>query len=132
VVSDGEQILGIGDQGSGGIGISSAKAAIYTLVAGIDPAESLAVCLDVGTNNEDLRNDPLYLVRGWQIDVRVFAANVLSLQGWNHERVRGERYDEFVDKFVQLVMKHQPQCLLHFEDFVRGEKMPQVLQVPES
>ncbi|KAJ9122865.1 hypothetical protein QFC24_003903 [Naganishia onofrii] len=98
VVSDGEQILGIGDQGSGGIGISSAKAVIYSLVAGIDPARTLAVVLDVGTNNPKLRNDGLYL-------------------GWNHDRVRGEEYDSFVDKFANLVVTHQPQCLLHFEDF---------------
>jgi malate dehydrogenase (oxaloacetate-decarboxylating) len=62
VVSDGEAILGIGDQGSGAIGISSAKAAMYTLVAGIDPRKILPVCLDVGTNNEDLLKDELYLV----------------------------------------------------------------------
>lgn len=61
-MSDGEQILGIGDQGSGGIGISSAKAAIYTLAAGVDPSKCLAVCLDVGTNNGGLRKDPLYVV----------------------------------------------------------------------
>lgn len=71
---------------------------IYSLVAGIDPARTLAVVLDVGTNNSELRNDELYL-------------------GWNHDRVRGEEYDSFVDKFAKLVVKHQPQCLLHFEDF---------------
>ncbi|KAJ9092790.1 hypothetical protein QFC21_006665 [Naganishia friedmannii] len=86
------------DLGSGGIGISSAKAVIYSLVAGIDPARTLAVVLDVGTNNPELRNDELYL-------------------GWNHDRVRGEEYDSFVDKFAKLVVTHQPQCLLHFEDF---------------
>lgn len=99
VVSDAEAILGIGDQGSGGIGISSAKAVIYTLAAGIDPARALAVSLDVGTNNEDLLKDDLYL-------------------GYREKRLRGEGYDRFVDKFVSLVKKHQPRCLLHFEDFV--------------
>ncbi|WWC72037.1 uncharacterized protein I206_105996 [Kwoniella pini CBS 10737] len=98
VVSDGEAILGIGDQGSGGIGISSAKAVIYTLAAGIDPAKALAVTLDVGTNNEDLLNDDLYV-------------------GYREKRLRGQKYDELVDKFVGLVKKHQPKCLLHFEDF---------------
>ncbi|KAJ9105993.1 hypothetical protein QFC19_003328 [Naganishia cerealis] len=86
------------DLGSGGIGISSAKAVIYSLVAGIDPAKTLAVVLDVGTNNPDLRKDELYM-------------------GWNHDRVRGEEYNSFVDKFANLVVKHQSQCLLHFEDF---------------
>ncbi|WWD03664.1 hypothetical protein V865_001719 [Kwoniella europaea PYCC6329] len=98
VVSDGEAILGIGDQGSGGIGISSAKAVIYTLAAGVDPAKALAVTLDVGTNNEDLLKDDLYI-------------------GYREKRLRGEKYDEFVDSFVGLVKKHQPRCLLHFEDF---------------
>ncbi|WWC64558.1 uncharacterized protein I303_107169 [Kwoniella dejecticola CBS 10117] len=98
VVSDGEAILGIGDQGSGGIGISSAKAVIYTLAAGVDPAKALAVTLDVGTNNEDLLKDDLYV-------------------GYRKKRLRGEKYDQLVDKFVGLVKKHQPKCLLHFEDF---------------
>ncbi|OCF61308.1 malate dehydrogenase (oxaloacetate-decarboxylating) [Kwoniella mangroviensis CBS 10435] len=104
VVSDGEAILGIGDQGSGGIGISSAKAVIYTLAAGVDPAKALAVTLDVGTNNEDLLKDDLYI--GRQIHI-----------GYREKRLRGDKYDEFVDKFVGLVKKHQPKCLLHFEDF---------------
>ncbi|PVF97959.1 Aminoacid dehydrogenase-like protein [Serendipita vermifera] len=98
VCSDAEAILGIGDQGVGGIGISTAKAVIYTLVGGIDPAHSLPVTLDVGTNNENLLNDDLYI-------------------GWKNKRIRGEEYDQFVDKFVQLVRKHLPHCLLHFEDF---------------
>ncbi|ORY33414.1 hypothetical protein BCR39DRAFT_519910 [Naematelia encephala] len=98
VVSDAEAILGIGDQGSGGIGISSAKAVIYTLTAGVDPSQALPVTLDVGTNNEDLLNDDLYV-------------------GYREKRLRGKGYDDFVEKFVALVKKHQPQCLLHFEDF---------------
>ncbi|WVR05513.1 hypothetical protein IAU60_002531 [Kwoniella sp. DSM 27419] len=98
VVSDGEAILGIGDQGSGAIGISSAKGAIYTLVAGIDPRKVLPVVLDVGTNNEDLLKDELYL-------------------GWPEKRLSGDRYMAFAKKFVDLVKKYQPQCLLHFEDF---------------
>ncbi|ODN94753.1 malate dehydrogenase (oxaloacetate-decarboxylating) [Cryptococcus wingfieldii CBS 7118] len=98
VVSDAEAILGIGDQGSGGIGISTAKAVIYSLVAGVDPAKCLAVTLDVGTNNKDLLDDDLYI-------------------GYREKRLRGEPYDKFVEKFVGLVKKHQPACLLHFEDF---------------
>ncbi|TBU26601.1 hypothetical protein BD311DRAFT_667195 [Dichomitus squalens] len=95
VVSDAEQILGIGDQG---VGIATAKSAIYTLVGGVDPAKALAVTLDVGTNNQDLLEDRLYV-------------------GWPHERIRGQEYDDFINRFVQLVRKHHPHCLLHFEDF---------------
>ncbi|KAG5644096.1 hypothetical protein DXG03_009115 [Asterophora parasitica] len=98
VCSDAEAILGIGDQGVGGIGISTAKSAIYTLIGGMDPSKSLSVTLDVGTNNQDLLDDELYV-------------------GWPHKRVRGEEYDKFVDKFVQLVRKYFPNSLLHFEDF---------------
>ncbi|KAF8706310.1 hypothetical protein AX14_013808 [Amanita brunnescens Koide BX004] len=98
VCSDSEAILGIGDQGVGGIGISLAKSALYTAFAGVDPGKTLSVVLDVGTNNEDLLKDELYV-------------------GWPHNRVRGEEYDKFVDKFVQLVRKHYPHSLLHFEDF---------------
>ncbi|KAJ6458963.1 hypothetical protein DFH09DRAFT_1231744 [Mycena vulgaris] len=98
VCSDSEAILGIGDQGVGGIGISSAKSVIYSLIGGIDPSQTLSVVLDVGTNNQDLLDDHLYV-------------------GWSHKRIRGEEYDKFVDRFVQLVRKHFPRCLLHFEDF---------------
>ncbi|CAL1694897.1 unnamed protein product [Somion occarium] len=98
VCSDAEAILGIGDQGVGGIGIATAKSAIYTLLAGMDPSKTLSVTLDVGTDNEDLLNDPLYV-------------------GWPHKRIRGEEYDQFIDKFVQLVRKYTPHSLLHFEDF---------------
>lgn len=98
ICSDAEAILGIGDQGVGGIGISTAKASLYTLLTGMNPARSLAVTLDVGTDNETLLNDKLYV-------------------GWPSKRVRGEEYDTFVDKFVQLVRKHHPHSLLHFEDF---------------
>ncbi|KIJ29232.1 hypothetical protein M422DRAFT_269417, partial [Sphaerobolus stellatus SS14] len=81
-----------------GIGISTAKAVIYTLLAGVDPSRTLTVTLDVGTDNEDLLNDDLYV-------------------GWSNSRVRGEKYDQFIDKFVNLVRKHHPNSLLHFEDF---------------
>ncbi|KAJ3558281.1 hypothetical protein NM688_g1011 [Phlebia brevispora] len=98
VCSDAEAILGIGDQGVGGIGISTAKSAIYTLLAGMHPAKTLSVVLDVGTDNEDLLNDHLYV-------------------GWPHKRLRGEDYDAFIDRFIQLIRKHHPHSLLHFEDF---------------
>ena len=98
VVSDGEQILGIGDQGVGGILISVAKLVIYTLCAGIHPHRTLPVVLDCGTNNKDLLNDELYL-------------------GNRHERVRGEKYDEFVDRFITAARKRYPKAYIHFEDF---------------
>ncbi|OAX39665.1 hypothetical protein K503DRAFT_689125 [Rhizopogon vinicolor AM-OR11-026] len=102
VCTDAEAILGIGDQGVG-VGtfiwhISTAKSAIYTLLAGINPSKALSVTLDVGTDNEALLNDRLYV-------------------GWPSRRIRGVEYDKFIDKFVQLVRKYQPHCLLHFEDF---------------
>ncbi|KAF8661964.1 hypothetical protein AX16_001259 [Volvariella volvacea WC 439] len=98
VCSDAEAILGIGDQGVGGIGISTAKAALYTLVGGVDPSKALPVILDVGTNNEKLLNDHLYV-------------------GWPHKRVNVTDYDAFMDKFIQIIRKHYPHSLLHFEDF---------------
>ncbi|KAJ3001057.1 hypothetical protein NUW54_g6678 [Trametes sanguinea] len=101
VVTDSEAILGIGDQGVGGIGIATAKSAIYTLLGGMDPSKTLPVVLDVGTDNEQLLKDNLYV-------------------GWPNKRIRGKAYDRFVDQFVQLVRKHYPHSLLHFEDFGVG------------
>ncbi|TKA76527.1 hypothetical protein B0A55_05675 [Friedmanniomyces simplex] len=98
VCSDGEQILGIGDQGVGGILISVAKLVIYTLCAGIHPSRTLPVVLDVGTDNHDLLNDDLYL-------------------GLQRPRVRGEEYDAFVDRFIQAARKRYPKAYIHFEDF---------------
>jgi malate dehydrogenase (oxaloacetate-decarboxylating) len=98
VVSDGEQILGIGDQGVGGILISVAKLMLYTLCAGINPARTLPVVLDCGTNNEDLLKDNTYL-------------------GLPINRVRGKSYDDFVDCFVQAARKQYPKAYIHFEDF---------------
>ncbi|SCU94848.1 LADA_0G11782g1_1 [Lachancea dasiensis] len=98
VVSDSEGILGIGDQGIGGIRIAISKLALMTLCAGIHPGRVLPVCLDVGTNNKKLARDELYM-------------------GNRFARVRGKQYDEFVDKFIKAVKKKFPSAVLHFEDF---------------
>jgi malate dehydrogenase (oxaloacetate-decarboxylating) len=97
VVTDSESILGIGDQGVGGINIAIGKLAVYTAAAGIDPSRVLPVVLDVGTNNQDLINDPIYI-------------------GNKFARVRGDRYDDFIDLFIQTARKFFPEVLLHWED----------------
>ncbi|HDX9628050.1 TPA: oxaloacetate-decarboxylating malate dehydrogenase [Bacillus cereus] len=98
VVTDGEGILGIGDWGVGGINIAIGKLAVYTAAVGIDPSRVLPVILDVGTNREELLNNPFYI-------------------GNRHPRITGEAYDEFIDTFVQAVSKQFPKALLHWEDF---------------
>ncbi len=98
VATDAEEILGIGDWGVGGIQISVGKLAVYTAAAGIDPARVIPVMLDAGTNRESLLNDPLYI-------------------GNRHARVRGARYDAFIDAYITTATKLFPKALLHWEDF---------------
>lgn len=98
VVSDGEGVLGIGDQGAGAMAIPVAKLMVYTAFGGIDPNITLPILLDAGTNNQKLLNDPMYL-------------------GWRHPRVTGKEYENFIDKFVQAVQKLFPHVFLHWEDF---------------
>ncbi len=98
VATDAESILGIGDWGVGGINIAIGKLAVYTAAAGINPGRVLPVVLDAGTNNEKLLNDSMYV-------------------GNRHERIRGERYEQFIDRYVETALKLFPNVLLHWEDF---------------
>jgi malate dehydrogenase (oxaloacetate-decarboxylating) len=105
VVTDGERILGIGDQGVGGLGIPIGKLSLYTLIGGVPPEQTLPVILDVGTNNRERLNDPEYL-------------------GWRQERITGDAYDDFVDRFVQAVKQELPDTLLQWEDFANAHARP--------
>src|SRR5258705_1365864 len=108
VVTDGERILGIGDQGAGGLGITIGKLSLYTLIGGIRPERTLPIVLDVGTNNAERLKDPEYL-------------------GWRHERVTGQAYFDFVDQFVTAVKQELPTTCLQWEDFATPHARP-VLQ----
>ncbi len=105
VVTDGERILGLGDQGIGGMGIPIGKLALYTACGGISPAYTLPVVLDVGCNNPEVTEDPMYM-------------------GWNHPRITGDEYYAFVDMFIQAALRRWPDVLLQFEDFAQANATP--------
>ncbi|WP_028400227.1 NAD-dependent malic enzyme [Ectobacillus panaciterrae] len=105
VATDGERILGIGDWGVGGIDIALGKLAVYTVAGGVDPRRVIPVILDVGTNREELLNDPLYV-------------------GIRHPRIHGEQYNAFIDRYVRTTRKMFPNALLHWEDFAQPNARP--------
>ena len=105
VVTDGQRILGLGDQGIGGMGIPIGKLSLYTLIGGIDPARTLPIVLDVGTDNVELLEDPQYL-------------------GWRHRRISDDDYYSFIDEFVTTVHEQLPEVLLQWEDFATAHALP--------
>src|SRR5215470_12196345 len=105
VVTDGERILGIGDQGVGGLGIPIGKLSLYTLIGGIRPERTLPIVLDVGTNNTERLNDPEYF-------------------GWRHQRITGDDYFAFIEQFVDAVKEELPETCLQWEDFASPHARP--------
>ena len=105
VVTDGERVLGLGDQGIGGMGIAIGKLSLYTACGGISPAYTLPVALDVGTNNQKALNDPMYM-------------------GSRHPRISGDEYNAFVDQFIDSVQARWPGVMIQFEDFAQPNAMP--------